>query len=200
MLTCSRDSLPMLLALWCLVPFPFGPMGPLRPDDQHTTITRSDFGRLMREEEGEVATSCLNADDRTVDRFGNNPQTALMGGGFTYPSSMYQSMALNQNLPATTQVSYLPPTSSSIWNDTIRYGSSAENNGEPFGSQCLPTTTFPFHVSQYGDNFDFSNFDTNFALFDNDTNSDCYPVPGSSQLDIFRYACQNIPVDWLHTN
>ncbi|KAF8864010.1 hypothetical protein BDZ45DRAFT_74597 [Acephala macrosclerotiorum] len=157
-------------------------MGPLRPDDHPTPITISAFGRLMDEEEGEGAASCLMADDGTTDRLGNNPQTAWMGGDFTYPSSMLQSATHNQNMPATTQASRLTRTNSSIWNDTIRYGSSANNNGEPFSNQCPPTTTFPFHVSQHGDNFDFSNFETDFPLFDHATDFGYYPDLNLSQL------------------
>ncbi|KAE8441409.1 hypothetical protein EG329_004998 [Mollisiaceae sp. DMI_Dod_QoI] len=53
-----------------------------------------------------------------------------------------------------------------MWNDAIRFGPSANDNGEPFGNQMPPTTTFSSHASQWGDDFSSSDLNNDFFLFD----------------------------------
>ncbi|CZR58155.1 uncharacterized protein PAC_08046 [Phialocephala subalpina] len=158
---------------------------PFRPDDQHTSITGDEDGGWVGEEEGKEIGSCV-----VPDHWMTNTQTAVLGG-LTYPSSMYQQATYNQHLPATSQVPHHPRTHSNIWNDTIRYGSSADSIGEPLGFQSPLPTTFPFHDSQYGDNFDFSDLENDFLFFDEPTTFGPYPAPNSSQPDVLGAPLQN---------
>lgn len=94
-------------------------------------------------------------------------------GGFTSTCPSLHQSATYPSVSAA-WAPHQPPSSSNIWDDTIRFGPSANNNGQTIGYQSLPTTTLPLHVSQAEDSFDFSDFNNDFLLFENTADFNCH--------------------------